>query len=586
MLKLKKAAALLLSVMLLLSALTFTASAVNEQNKAQISVSVSNSDPAKGETVTVTVAIDNYKTMSPRISAMYLSVSFDTAYFEYVTGSEESVLTVNKGDITSVGYDGDDTVSYAYVYANSKQSTLPTTAIEIFKFKLRVRNSVSEAVDTLISVDEMELYNGKIATEYSDIVCKDPINGALTVWPERPPILFNGEPENLGTYEGDVTLRFDSSNATVSYEGRDAVPVTSPYVCSKNGSYTVTVTTASGTTTETFKVSKEISHISVKPGTFRTEYAVGVQPDYSNGVIIVTYKDGTYNELSMADEDVSVSGFDPGKTGRQTLAIKYRGKTTSISVTVTSKSVTSFIISSPITKTEYLTGQEIDVTGGMLTVRYDDGTEENVALGASMLLGYDKTYVGEQIITVKYGELTQAFKVNYIARDTVDKLISDIDAIVLSELTAADRSAISSLAERYNALSDLEKNAITNFTKLNDAISIINSLSQESTETEPDASESEESTAPEQSTSKDDIGGDPFTDLKTIWIVVAIIVGLSVIAGVVYFLFIYFKRQKELDDDYYDDDMADDDDDDDLSYDEELLQLDDDDDDENEKEEE
>ena len=53
---------------------------------------------------------------------------------------------------------------------------------------------------------------------------------------------------------------------------------------------------------------------------------------------------------------------------------------------------------------------------------------------------------------------------------------------------------------------------------------------------------------------------------------------LSVLGGVGYFLFIYFKRKKEIDDDeYYDDGDFDDDDDDDgdLSYEEDIINIED-----------
>lgn len=573
--RMKKAAAVALALLIFISVMPFSAFAVSEQNKAQISVAVSNPDPAKGEAVTVTVSIDNYKTMSPRISAMYLTVSFDSAYFEYIADSAASVLSVNSGDITSVGYDGDESVSFAYVYANSKQNTLPTTAVEIFTFRLRVRADLAQTAQTAVTVDDMLLYNGKDPSTYSKITCKDPITETITVWPQRPPVLFNGDAENHGTYTENVTLKFDSATATLKYEDREEISITSPYVCSKNGSYSITVVTPQGTTTETFTVAKEISHISVKPGTFRTEYALGVTPDYSNGIVMVTYKDGTYTELPMDDPDISITGFVEGKTGQQTLTVKYMGKATGVTINITSKSVASFSITSPISKTEYLVGQEIEVTGGVLTVKYDDGTEDEVALSLAMLSGYDKMYVGEQSVTVTYGTMTANFKVTYRSRDAVDALIADIEAIDLAAITSADRSTLAALANRYNELSDLEKTAVVNVAKLNDAITILNSLSggddtQGVTTVAP-------STTDAPSTTKKDDEGDGGDNLKTIWIIVAVIVGLSVVAGVAYFLFIYFKRKKELDDDeYYDDDeIVDEDGDSDLSYDDDLLNIED-----------
>ena len=72
-----RVAAALTAIVMLLCVLPFSASAATEQNKAQISVSVSDANPAAGEVITVTVSIDNYRTMTPRIAAMSMSLRFD-----------------------------------------------------------------------------------------------------------------------------------------------------------------------------------------------------------------------------------------------------------------------------------------------------------------------------------------------------------------------------------------------------------------------------------------------------------------------------------------------------------------------------
>lgn len=557
----------LLVFLIAASCLVLPAAAVTDQDKAQISVTVSESNPEINEIVTVTVSIDNYPTMTPRISAMFISVSFDTNCFEYVPGSAVSVLKTNTNDITSVCYDESETVSFSYVYANSKKSTLPTTAKKIFTFRLKVKTSVVEKTETTFTVNELTLYNGKDESKYTQIECKSPNIDEVTVWPKRPSILINGTNDYASVYSEDVTITFDAPTASLVYEGRIAETITSPYNCSKNGRYTISVTSNGQLSTVSFEISKEISNISVKAGTYKTDYALGITPDYSGWVLLVTYRDGSHSEISMNDPDISITGYQPNVAGSQRILIKYRNQSTSVTVNVTAKSVESITITSNIIKTDYLVGDEIDTAGGTLRVFYDDRSSEEVAITSGMLSGYDKTYVGEQTVTVTYGTLSQQFRVTYYSRDPVDSLNSEISALDLSAITLDSKDTITDLLGKFAKLNATQQEAVkasNMFAKLQEARAIYNSLVTEAKnkpeETKPAATEPVSTKPVEQQT-----GG----DLKIVWIIVAGIVIISVIGGIIYFLYIYFKKKKELDDDeyYYDEEDDDDDDDGDLSYD-------------------
>ena len=561
----------LLAVTFIVSCLTLPAAADTDQNKAQIKVAVSNENPQIGDTVTVTVSIENYQTMAPRIAAMYISVSFDTNCFDYV--SSESVLKTNSGDVTSIYYDESDTVSFAYVYANSNKKTLPTTAKNIFTFKLRVKMSLAEKTEATFAVNDLEIYNGRDESRISTIDCKDPIIESMTVWTKRPDLLINGSDDYAAVYTEDVTLSFDSSSVTLSYEGRPAVQITSPYNCGKNGSYTVTVAKPNGQKfTKTFEINKEISNISVKAGTYRTDYALGITPDYSGWILLVTYRDGSHSEIQMDDPDVTITGYQPNVPGSQRLLIKYRGQSTSVNVTVTSKSVESVTIKSNIQKTEYLVGDDINTMGGVLLVFYDDRSKEEVPITAGMLSGYDKTYVGDQTVTVTYGNMTQFFNVTYYSREDVDALnrdISDLDLASIA-LDAGSKAKIDDLQGRYVKLNKTQKEAVTMIDKLKEAISIYNDLVKEANNHTKETTEPESTTVPEKT--EDEPKG---SDLKIVWYIVAGIVIVSVIGGIIYFLAIYFKKKKELDDDdyYYDDDE--DEDDGSLTYDDDIDDIED-----------
>lgn len=573
-----KITASILSVLVLLSCLAVAPSAVTDQNMAQISVTSSNKNPTIGELITVKVSIDNYRTMSPRISAMFLSVSFDTSCFEYVGGSESVLLKTNTGDLTSAAFDGIEKVSFAYTYSNTKKSLLPSTANEIYSFKLKVKNTVTEKTAAEFTVSDLTLYNGKDESKYSLIECKEPKTDSVTVWPSRPGIMLNGSDKNAGTYKEDVEITFDAANGSLVYEGRQPVSVTSPYRCDKNGRYTITVTSNGEKISQTFTIDKSISHLSVKPGTYNTEYPVGITPDYSAWILLVTYTDGTYSELPMDDKDIEITGFNAGAIGDQRLLIKYKDKTTSVNIRVSAKNVVSFTIKSPVSKTEYLIGDDIDTTGGVLLVVYDDGTDEEIPITKNMLSGYDSTYVGDQDVTVTYATVSSSFKVTYYPKQAVDELIMAIDALDLNTISLDSRETIESLINKYNSLTTLQKNAVTNFKKLEDARDIYHSLINPVT-TDSGSGSPETTDKPGGETTSDD--NTKKSNGNIIWYIVAGVIILAVLGGVGYFIFIYFKRKKEIDEDdeYYDDgDFEDDspDDDGDLSYEEDIINLDED----------
>ena len=119
--KFSKILALVLVVASVISAVSLPASAaVKEKDKAQITVTTSSSSPQKGDTITVSVQLENYATMTPKISAMELSLKFDTSIFSLVEDSIDfSTLKINNGDAINAVFNGEDSVNFYYCYANN-----------------------------------------------------------------------------------------------------------------------------------------------------------------------------------------------------------------------------------------------------------------------------------------------------------------------------------------------------------------------------------------------------------------------------------------------------------------------------------
>ena len=76
-----------------------------------------------------------------------------------------------------------------------------------------------------------------------------------------------------------------------------------------------------------------------------------------------------------------------------------------------SKAVVTDLILEGEYKTTYYLGEELDLTGMVLTAQYSNGTETHPTLSEATVSGYDKNKHGEQTVTVKYGDAVASFLV-------------------------------------------------------------------------------------------------------------------------------------------------------------------------------
>lgn len=67
-------------------------------------------------------------------------------------------------------------------------------------------------------------------------------------------------------------------------------------------------------------------------------------------------------------------------------------------------------------KTAYVEGEPLDLIGGELLVTYADGSTDTVSVTADMISGYDKDKIGEQSVTVHYGEKSVTFTISVSAK--------------------------------------------------------------------------------------------------------------------------------------------------------------------------
>ena len=66
----------------------------------------------------------------------------------------------------------------------------------------------------------------------------------------------------------------------------------------------------------------------------------------------------------------------------------------------------------PPSKTQYVQGEQWDLSGGVLNVVYEDGVSASIPLKEDMLSGYNMDKIGSQTVTVSYGKETQSFDID------------------------------------------------------------------------------------------------------------------------------------------------------------------------------
>ena len=262
---------------------------------------------------------------------------------------------------------------------------------------------------------------------------------SISVTPPTKTEYLEGK-ETLDITGGKLTLTYNNGTSEVIDLTTDMV---NGFDNTKIGKQTLTVTyQEKATTFEVEIIAKSLDGIAVTAPPTKTKYLEGKeQLDVTGGKLTLTYNNGTSEVIDLTTD--MVSGFDNTKVGKQTLTVTYQGKATTLEVEIIAKSLDSIKVTTLPSKRNYLEGKDkLDVTGGKLTLTYNNGTTEVIDLAADMVSGFDNTKVGKQTLTVTYQGKTTTFEVEIIAvtvpfRD-VDKdayYAAAVDWAVSNEIT-------------------------------------------------------------------------------------------------------------------------------------------------------
>ena len=144
----------------------------------------------------------------------------------------------------------------------------------------------------------------------------------------------------------------------------------------------------------------------------KVEYLVGEDLDTTGLEITATYSD----DSSKVVTGWITSGFDSSSaTESQTITVTYGGKTSTFPIKINPVLFTGISITTLPTKKDYHIGDEIDLTGMVVTANYNDGSTKTLESTEYTVSGFDSTaYVNDKEITVTYNEKTATFTINVV----------------------------------------------------------------------------------------------------------------------------------------------------------------------------
>ena len=167
-------------------------------------------------------------------------------------------------------------------------------------------------------------------------------------------------------------------------------------------------------------------------------YEVGTKNlDLTNATLYINYDNGT-DEIIPITEDM-ISGFDSSTEGWIPITITYANKTTTHNICI--YCLVSITVQAP-TKTSYVLGQSLDLTGGYV-YREDSITFEHDGMVIPMTdsevsISYDITAVGTVPVTVTYREKTAVFDITVSERKATSLTLTQPSKLVYDLLEPLD----------------------------------------------------------------------------------------------------------------------------------------------------
>ena len=180
--------------------------------------------------------------------------------------------------------------------------------------------------------------------------------------------------------------------------------------------------------------------ISITKTPNKVNYVVGQDFDKTGMIVTGKYQDESTQEIL----DYIIENGEKLTVDKSSVTIKYKDKTVEQSITVAEKTVTEISINKMPAKIKYIQNEEdLDLTGGTINVKYNDGSIEEIALTSDSVKvsGFSNKKLGKNTITIEYESKTTTFDVEIIEEkkpknsnfDNIKHKINEIKAYTYSD---------------------------------------------------------------------------------------------------------------------------------------------------------
>lgn len=297
-----------------------------------------------------------------------------------------------------------------------------------YKTEFSVTNTV-EADEHIWGKTKYNNKDGWVALTYAERVSDQEFDAAVLTG-----IYLKSEPEKKKYNEGDM-LSLEGIEVVAKYSDGTEKTVTDFTVDGYEptaGEHEVVITYMEKTAKFKVTVSeKQLKKIEITTPPTKTVYKQGEELDTTGMVVEAVYDNDSREEIT----DYAVGELD-STAGTKTIQVEYKDFKAYFVVEVTEKQMTKLVITRLPDKTEYVLGQQLDLTGMIVYAYFDNGSKNQIT--AYSFDGYNPQIEGVQTITIAYNGFRQSFDVTVsepdmyeLPGDVNDDGVRDIFDLVL-----------------------------------------------------------------------------------------------------------------------------------------------------------
>ena len=369
------------------------------------SVKVTETDGSAVDLSKVTFGKDNTATKTIKVTYDGKDTTYQIKITNKITGIKMHTTPkaqYNVNDALDLTTDGSNP---GEILVTRQTGTPSIVSIKNSNVKVTGFDSSKENTKLPLTVSYTE--NGETKTTTYDVLIKDTVTAVSMKNTPKTDYKYN---EPLDLSNGTITITKGSGTKDIAVTDN----MVSGYDPTKLGKQTITVSYGGKTTSYEVNVKDYVTGISITPnaitGTYNDE--LGTLINDNDIIYTVTYaKAGVQTPVALTEN--MVTGYNKTSLTAQNLTVTYtdqdtnsytNGRTFTTNLSVRLENEISKVTITPPTKTEYNHGDQIDLTGGKITVTYTDGTTKEEPITSAVITEKDGGSLNMNPTISEYGK--------------------------------------------------------------------------------------------------------------------------------------------------------------------------------------